>query len=110
MSVTEKLDVLAPFEIWEVLLDNSTIKFHSPLILTPVILDAGTPGECFFVEHPALDISAVGIDREELLSCLRSDIRMTWKRVVQKRDNELSHEDLTTKRNFLGIAEEVDYG
>jgi len=34
-STHEKDVLLAPFEIWEVLLDNSTIKFHKPLVLTP---------------------------------------------------------------------------
>jgi len=31
-------DLLAPVEIWEVLLDESTIKFHQPLVLTPTWL------------------------------------------------------------------------
>lgn len=110
MSQTNQTDLLAPFEIWEVLLDNSTIKFHNPLVVTPEVLDRGTPGECFFVEFPDLDLSAVGIDREELLSCLRSDIRMTWKRIVQKHDNELVPEDRELKRRLLKAAEEVNDG
>ncbi len=101
---------LAPFEIWEVMLDNSTIKFHEPLVLTPRILDRGTPSECFYAEQPALDIFAVGIDWEELASCLRSDIRMTWKRIVRKHDNALTPDDRVTKRRWLEIAEEVNDG
>ncbi len=101
---------LAPFEIWEVMLDNSTIKFHEPLRLKPRILDRGTPGECFYAEHTELDISAVAVSLDELVSCLRSDIRMIWKHVVQKQDNELTPDDQMLKRRWLAIAEEINDG
>jgi len=39
MSLTIEPALLAPFEIWEVLLDDSTIKFNEPLIVKPAILD-----------------------------------------------------------------------
>jgi len=90
MSQINETDLLAPVEIWEVLLDSSTIKFHQPIAILPTILDQGTPGECYYAEYPHLDISAVGVDPEELAGCLRSDIRMIWKRVVQKPDSELT--------------------
>jgi hypothetical protein len=31
---TQDTDVFAPFEIWEVALDNAAIKFYQPLLLT----------------------------------------------------------------------------
>lgn len=110
MSQTQNDAQLVPFEIWEVPLDNATIKFRKPLVLTPQILDRGTPGECLFAENTDLDLSAVGVDREELLSCLRSDIRMTWKRIAQKHDNELIPEDRELKHRLLEAAEEVNDG
>ncbi len=105
-------DLLAPFEIWEVLLDNSTIKFHKPLVIRPDILPPEEPGDPIYwtADVPDLDISAVGISLEELGSCVRSDIRMTWKRIVQKGDNELTPEDQATKQRLLDIAEEVSNG
>jgi len=107
MSLTIEPALLAPFEIWEVPLDDSTIKFNEPLIVKPAILDRGTPEECFCAECPELDISAAGVDIDELSSCLRSDIRMTWKRVLQKQNNKLTAKELAVKRRFLKIAEEV---
>ncbi|MGL6226904.1 MAG: hypothetical protein ACRC10_09820 [Thermoguttaceae bacterium] len=106
-TVTE---TLAPVEIWEVMLDDATIKFFEPLVLQPVILDRGTPGECCFAENSSLDISAVGVDEEELASCLRSDIRMTWKRVMRQPDAALSSFDRTIKARFLERAEEIENG
>jgi len=99
---------LAPLEIWEVMFDDSTIKFFEPLLIEPKILDRGTSGECYFAECPEIGISAVGIDIEELSSCLRSDIRMTWRRIVRKRDNNLTPNDRAMKRRWLEIAEEVN--
>ena len=107
MSQVYETTVLAPFEIWEVMLDNnSTIKFFEPLSVKPKILDRGAPGECFYADCPELDISAVGVDLDELSSCLRSDIRMTWKRIVQKHDDDLAPNGRAIKRRFLEIAGE----
>ena len=97
-------------EIWEVILNNSSIKFFKPLLVVPTLLDQGTPGECYFAECPEIGLSAVGVDLEELSSCLRSDIRMTWKRIVQTHDNELSSHDRNIKRRFLELAEEIHDG
>jgi len=110
MNITEKLDVLAPFEIWEVLLDNTTIKFHEPLILKPEILPPEEPGDPAYwtVDFPDLDISAVAVDRSELLSCVRSDIRMIWGNCVCKDDASLTPKNRTVKQRFLAIAEEID--
>ena len=109
-SYTTESTALAPFEIWEVMLDDSTIKFNEPLAIKPRILDQGTSGECFYAEYPELDVSAVGVDLDELLSCLRSDIRMNWKRIVQKRTNELSVHEQRVKQRWLEIAEEINDG
>ena len=109
MSVIVEPTVLAPFEIWSVPLDeHRSIKFYEPLIVQPVVLDQGTPEECFYAEYPKLDISAVGIDFDELQSCLRSDIRMTWKRVVQKHSRELKPDEQIIRRRWLDTAEEVN--
>jgi hypothetical protein len=109
-QVVHETTLLAPFEIWEVMLDNSTIKFFKPLIVQPTILDRGTSGECYSAEYPELDLSAVGVSLDELMSCFRSDIRITWKRVVQKKDTELAPNARTIKRRFLECAEEVCNG
>ena len=110
MSQTKETTLLAPFEIWEVMLDNSTIKFFKPLIVQPEVLDRGTPEQCYCADYHEIDVSAVGVSLDELSSCLRSDIRMTWKRIVRKRDDELSSEDRAIKQRFLEIAEEVSDG
>ena len=112
MSQVNEAVLLAPFEIWEVMLDNSTIKFFEPLIVKPEILPPEEPGDPTYwtVDVPNLDLSTVGISLEELGSCVRSDLRMTWKRIVQKHDDELTPNDRTIKRCYLEIAEEVGDG
>jgi hypothetical protein len=107
LSATDNQDHL---EVWLVELDNSTIKFNEPLLIPPVVLDQGTTEACYFAEFPELGISAVGIDIEELQSCLRSDIRMTWKRVFSKSENELTQKDRAIRLKFLELAEEVNDG
>ena len=104
LSATDNQDLL---EVWLVELDNSTIKFNEPLLIPPVVLDHGTAEACYFAEFPELGISAVGIDIEELQSCLRSDIRMTWKRVFHRSENELTPNDMAIKKRFLELAEEI---
>jgi hypothetical protein len=108
------VDVLAPVEIWEVMLDHSTIKFHQPLVLTPtrMLRDSDEPDEVEEVEYmevemPKLGISAFGEDRRELLSVIRGDIRMAWKYIVCVEDEKLSTSNLAVKRNYLAIAEEI---
>ena len=109
LSATDNHTMLAPFEIWEVMLDDSTIKFFEPLMVQPEVLPPEEPGDPAYwtVDVPKLDLSAVGISLEELESCVRSDIRMTWKQVVRKRNNELTPHDRTIKQRWLEIAEEV---
>ena len=101
---------LSPFEIWEVMLDNATIKFFKPFHVQPKILDAGTSAQCYCADCPKLDLSAVGVSLDELSSCIRSDIRMTWKRIVRKPDSELTSKDRIIKKQWLKIAEEYTNG
>ena len=111
IQITEQA-VLPPFEIWGVMLDNATIKFFEPLIIQPTILlpeEADDPVYCT-ADVPELDLSAVGISFEELESCIRSDIRMTWKRIVRKPDSELTPDDRIIKKRWLKIAEEYSDG
>jgi hypothetical protein len=107
-STLSAADNHTPLEIWEVSLDDSTIKFFKPFFILPTVLDEGTSGECYFVECPEVGISAVGVDFDELRRCLHSDIRIMWKRVVRKPDNELLPEDRTIKRRFLELAWEIN--
>ena len=114
MSITEKLDILAPFEIWEVLLDNTTIKFHEPLMLQPVPLpddpeEPSRPGEnrYWLVECPELDISTCGEDRREMHNGILSDIRDAWKHIVSIPDDKISPRGKKIKEAYLAIAEEV---
>jgi len=110
MSITETLDVLAPFEIWEVLLDGSTIKFYEPLVLKPEVLPPESPTDRAYliVDVPDLDISVVAIDYSELLSCVRSDIRMIWDNCVRKDDAFLTPKNRIIKQRYLSMAEEID--
>jgi hypothetical protein len=112
MSLIKETIQLAPFEIWEVMLDNSTIKFFEPLLVQPEVLqpEESSDPKYWTVDVPELDLSAVGISLDELGSCVRSDIRMTWKRIVQKHDNELTPDQRAVKRRFLKLAEEVNDG
>jgi len=109
LSATDNQTMLAPFEIWEVMLDDSTINFFEPLIVQPEVLSPEELGDPSYwtADVPELDLSAVGVSLEELESCVRSDIRMTWKQVVRKRDRELTPHDRTIKQRWLEIAEEV---
>jgi len=109
MSITETLDVLAPFEIWEVLLDDSTIKFYEPLVLKPEVLPPEEPGDPLYwtVEVPELDISAFGRDWYELWNCICDDIRMSWKHYVLEDDTNLVPRSKKFKEAYLALAEEV---
>ena len=111
MNITEKLDLLAPFEIWEVQLGKSTIKFHKPLVLTPEWLpddpDEPDENEYLAVEYPFLDISAFGRDREELWRCIRGDIRAAWQHCVRIPIDKLSPINQKIRENYLSVAEEV---
>ena len=110
MRTLEKLDLLAPFEIWEVMLDDATIKFYAPLILKPKILLPDDPGDTTYlvIEVPELGLSAFGIDREDLWDCVQSCIRMVWKEYVREDDQNLMPLAKSYKDAYLNIAEEVD--
>ena len=97
-------------EIWEVILDDVSIKFNERISIPITVLDKGTEEECLFAEYPEIGVSAVGIDFEELRSCLHSDIRLMWKRVFQRPDGELSLKDKAIKQRFLELAEEISNG
>ena len=115
MSTINQLDLLAPFEIWEVPFGNSTIKFFKPLVLTPVPLpddpeEPSEPGENDYalIERPELNISVFANTRDELEEFVFSEIRFIWKHLVLVPDNTLDKESIRIKRNFLTIAEVVD--
>ena len=102
------------FEIWEVMLENSTIKFYEPLILQPVLLpddpeEPSPPGKnnYMLVECPDLNISTFADTREDLLEFIHSDIRFAWRRIVQVDSARLDLQSLQIKRNYLALAEEI---
>ena len=105
-------DVLAPFEIWEVLYGDKTIKFNEPLMLTPNILpddpDEPDDEEYLQVIFPELAIHVSAENRDELLEAVHSNIRMNWKHFVCEKDTQLSPQMQAVKRQFLTIAELVD--
>ena len=111
MRTLEKLDLLAPFEIWEVQLGKSAIKFYEPLLLQPEWLpddpDEPDENEYLVVEYPFLDISAFGSDREELWRCIQGDIWAAWKHCVQAPIDHLSPINKKIRDNYLSVAEEV---
>ena len=105
MSLATKTDLLAPFEIWEVVLDNSTIKFFEPLILQPVRISRDE--EYWLVEVPELMISTFGDERRSVQSGVLSDIRDAWKHIVSLPDDRLSQNGKKVKQSYLAIAEEM---
>ena len=108
-SVTEQL---VPFEIWEVLYDNKTIKFFKPLVLEPTWVpdDPDEPDENEYLQiiYPELAIDVFAETRDELLSWVHSEIRMNWKLFVSKEDAQLNPDTLALKRSYLAVAEVVD--
>lgn len=102
--------VLAPFEIWTVMLDDSTIKFFKPFIVQPEILPPEEPGDRTYltIDVPELNISVHADNREDLWKFLLSDIRFVWKRIVLCADNTLSRAATKIKRNWLTVAEVID--
>ena len=116
LATLPSIDILAPFEIWEIPIGEAAIKFHQPLILVPYWLeddpddpdDPPVRGKNYLgVECTALDLSAFGSNRRELWQCIRGDIRTVWEHCVRVPDDKLSPENLVVKRNYLTIAEEI---
>ena len=101
--------VLAPFEIWEAMLDNSTIKFFEPLIVKPKVLPPEEPDDATYwlVEVPELMISTSGDEYHTIRNGVLSDIRDAWKHIVCIPDDDLSPNGRKVKRNYLAIAEEI---
>ena len=113
MSYATDTDVLAPFEIWQVMLDDErTIKFNEPLMLTPTWMpddpEEWDDSEYLQVICPELEIDVCAESRDELLEWIRSDVRMNWKHFVSKDDSELNSQTLSIKRKYLSMAEVID--
>ena len=110
MSQITETTLLAPFEVWEVMLDNSTIKFFKPLVVKPEILPPEEPGDRTYltVNIPELGLSAFGTDHESLWDCVQSCIRMAWKEYVCEDDSKLAPLAKSYKDAYLAIAEVVD--
>jgi hypothetical protein len=102
----------APLEIWEVLLDNATVKFHQPLILTPTLMpdDPEEPDDEEYLQIicPELNIDVWAENQEDLLEIVHSEIRFVWKHIVLQDDGKLDAKSKTIKRNHLALAEVVD--
>ena len=113
MSQIIESTVLAPFEIWEVPLDDyRTIKFHEPLILTPTWMphDPDEPGDVEYLDVicPELGIDVYADNFDDLVHFVRNDIRLTWKHIVLQDDHNLDTESRSIKRNHLALAEVID--
>ena len=112
LSRTHETNLLAPFEIWEVLIDNRTIKFKKPLVLTPQRMprDPDEPGEVEYWEviYPELAIDVFAETRDELIEAAYSNLRMNWKHYAQKEDDRLSVGAKTIKNALLAVAEVID--
>ncbi len=103
---------LAPFEIWEVMLDNSTIKFHQPLMLQPEWLpddpDEPDENEYLSVKMPELAINVYAENFDDLLEAVHSAIRIAWRVFVRVPDDRLIPSTKEIQQNYLAIAEEID--
>ena len=111
-TIPTELDLLAPFEIWEIPLERGAIiKFHAPLVLQPQWMpdDPDEPSEQKYlqIERPDLGISAYGTSRKELWTSVRDDILTLWREWVRKDDQDLTKLTQKIKINYLSIAEEV---
>ena len=110
MSQIAESTVLAPFEIWEVSLDDHrSIKFHEPLILTPTWMP-DDPDEPDDNDYPQVICPELGIDVwaenvDDLIDFVRNDIRFIWKHYVLKDDDQLIPKTRVIKKNHLAIAE-----
>jgi len=111
MSQIAESTVLAPFEIWEVPLDDRrTIKFNEPLIVQPEILPPEEPGDRTYliIDMPKLNISVHAEDRDDLWEVLFFDIQFIWEHIVLNSKDALSQKAMIIKKNWLAIAEVVD--
>jgi len=117
MNQTIETTLLAPFEIWEVPFDNAMIKFHKPLVLTPMWMkstwipeDSDEPEENEYLQvvDPELAIDVHGTNREELLEAVYFAIFMAWKHFVQVSDDRLLPATKKIQQNYLALAEVVD--
>jgi len=109
MSQVKETTLLTPFEIWEVMLDNSTIKFFQPLVIRPKVLPPEEPGDqtYWLVDVPELMISTFGNEYHTIRNGVLSDIRDAWKYIVSMPDDGLSQNGKKIKEKYLSIAEEV---
>jgi hypothetical protein len=106
MMSTTQTDTLAPIEIREVVLEDTPvirfIRFHEPLKLKPEWLpDSDSYAE---IVYPELNIDVYGDSHDALVRAVHSDIRFEWRRLVQKRDDELTPQALRVKQNYLEKA------
>ena len=110
VTILTELDLLAPFEIWEIPLEHGAIiKFHAPLVLSPQWMpDEPSEQKYLQIERPDLGISAYGTNRKELWVSVRDDICVTWEHLVQCDDTRLTPDAKTIKNNYLAIAEAFD--
>ena len=112
MSQTCNTVSLAPLEVWGVMLDDRTIKFNEPLMLTPqrVPDDPDEPSNQKYwqIVYPPLAIDVYAETLDDLRDAVHSNIRMNWKHYVQKDDSRLSSQTMAIKRAFLAVAEVID--
>ncbi len=103
---------LAPFEIREVMLDNSTIRFFEPLVLTPTRMphDPDEPGDVEYWEviHEELGVDVYAETHGDLMEAVHSNIRMNWKHYALAADNRLTPGARAIKQSLLAVAEVVD--
>ena len=103
---------LAPLEVWGVMLDDRTIKFNEPLMLTPQRVPDDPDEPCnqkyWQIVYPPLAIDVYAETLDDLRDAVHSNIRMNWKHYVQKENSRLSPQTMAIKRAFLAVAEVID--
>ena len=112
MSLIAESPVLAPFEIWEVPLDDDrSIKFHEPLILTPTWMpddpdEPREPGSPQYLDVicPELNIDVYADNFDDLFEAVKCNIQLIWERIVLVPDSLLSRRAKIIKQNHLAIA------
>lgn len=98
---------LSPFELQEVDLENSRLRFREPLVLKP-FLDGSS--QLLVIENEDWELSVFAPTREQLWEELREQIAMLWREYAQEDDDVLSPPALTFKRYLLRHIEELPLG
>ena len=97
---------LSPFELQEVDLENSRLRFRQPLVLVPLLDESG---QMLVIENADWELCVFAPTREQLWEELREQIAMLWREYAQEEDDVLSPPALDFKQHLLRHIEEISF-